>query len=1391
MANATMAIPLSSALGTVLFTLAHVFVQQPNAVVVGYTAFTLAQVVPHAFWDYNTAAAKAQNFTANACSSTPSPSLVDMSVTEMVKKTAIDNEQYDNQNMSSHEDIVEESGILRSNFTAIINPLRDASATKYWTTSKVSGEPSAATGGPLQSPIHTIMIFCQTPFPLYIGVISGFIIRIVWSHCYKKWHVAHLVILFVMSITYMNHTTTFVRTLFGYLSGEALWVWPRFEALVQPFSAINAFLINRLTQLYGALSCLLDWCTYKGSNVEDVLSWQTSRCVYVGGCVARAIRYFKADHGIFRTIANPWESTKFITVKCFLAVLVPLQKLAAILTGFPVNRCSMTWRSPLVVSITTFYIDTCHTALCRWRNPLLRCIIVIAYALASLTYLTRTKCIQDIIVTIVTSIFLYRHCSARLSHARVLLAISDAWESIGRMVTRGKATVLGLYNHNANHIPHAKVALYEGFLNAYSNDGRYHQDHGEKATEPPAADADDLRSSMEKDPAPSDSMPPSDVADENLQRSTSPVPITPITVDEGNQSKAALGKHMHCQMPKNEHKTELVAKKIEVETNRQQNFDIPKKVEGQRNAGVSQILFQDRIVRDQGLSSAIYDASCEAKQAEFDENEKKGRNDNALQIIRGVNKSDQIRRGAELEQQIGELNGLSRESNVEPLIEPPTPIRVEVEATETATISNSGLRNLVDLLDNRQNEADRKCDVPEVFAQKKPEEPESRGSKPNLEQAAIHSTFVPKSSSSDPSDREAALDGSDSKTDNANVDDSEPSGAVALNPVSSTIVSAASLPARTGTEINEEEDIEMSDAKEQGNTQGVTGIHDMEIDFDNNETQRSAQALHTLPGPAKSAIHSNGDVDMDGDSTLSVMNLDVSQNQQALIVHYPAATTKSKDSYSAPLINNNPTPSQGFTALQPLVSQPQQHIQELLITPEMQKPLPKFAPSTFNWPEPVALSATQDFSSISSQPDILPTIPAQPVALAQPAAPPASQTPVMPPAQQQLQNDAPPAVHNDVPAINEFGKGSIHASFDISSPNAIKKRFPTPVAQVTGVIPNNNNTLNDENASEVQSNVLVPAADFSDCLLQAFSAEEQISDPSTTVESQPMVTAQPLRDLVNSTNVDSTAAEDAFPERPGSPSDSEQQFDNVPIAGGVNADDTKFEDTFINDTDSELSEMSEDMLERLASEVENMKENAEIQNRERSALGDMVEEAENLDLVANPQHKYPSQMVVRKDDQSGEEQTTIKDNGRDEEESLQKKADSEFESVETTYGAAESDISRNLTEAEKELRKRKILEPKSRIHTPTTSTFPVGTSEPSSRPGTGPLSSVQTRPIPQEGEIWMNSHDCTRSSVQCDDDGTLFVQCGAGRKFTWDREEHEWIFDEGGIMLPGAFTRVS
>jgi hypothetical protein len=187
----------------------------------------------------------------------------------------------------------------------------------------------------------------------------------------------------------------------------------------------------------------------------------------------------------------------------------------------------------------------------------------------------------------------------------------------------------------------------------------------------------------------------------------------------------------------------------------------------------------------------------------------------------------------------------------------------------------------------------------------------------------------------------------------------------------------------------------------------------------------------------------------------------------------------------------------------------------------------------------------------------------------------------------------------------------------------------------------------------------------------------------------------------------------------------------------------------------------------------------------------MVEEAENLDLVANPQHKYPSQMVVRKDDQSGEEQTTIKDNGRDEEESLQKKADSEFESVETTYGAAESDISRNLTEAEKELRKRKILEPKSRIHTPTTSTFPVGTSEPSSRPGTGPLSSVQTRPIPQEGEIWMNSHDCTRSSVQCDDDGTLFVQCGAGRKFTWDREEHEWIFDEGGIMLPGAFTRVS
>jgi hypothetical protein len=68
MSNSTTGIPIGSAVGAVLFGLAHLFVHQPNAVAVGYTAFTIAEIAPHLLWSYNTTASKLWNIPASSSS---------------------------------------------------------------------------------------------------------------------------------------------------------------------------------------------------------------------------------------------------------------------------------------------------------------------------------------------------------------------------------------------------------------------------------------------------------------------------------------------------------------------------------------------------------------------------------------------------------------------------------------------------------------------------------------------------------------------------------------------------------------------------------------------------------------------------------------------------------------------------------------------------------------------------------------------------------------------------------------------------------------------------------------------------------------------------------------------------------------------------------------------------------------------------------------------------------------------------------------------------------------------------------------------------------------------------------------------------------------------------
>jgi hypothetical protein len=329
----------------------------------------------------------------------------------------------------------------------------------------------------------------------------------------------------------------------------------------------------------------------------------------------------------------------------------------------------------------------------------------------------------------------------------------------------------------------------------------------------------------------------------------------------------------------------------------------------------------------------------------------------------------------------------------------------------------------------------------------------------------------------------------------------------------------------------------------------------MEIDNGNDETQPSAQALSALAGPVLIVTDIDEDIKMGGcSSSPSAVNQNIAQDQQAVAAYNCAATTQPEVLDSTPLTDNNFVLYQEPTALQPPVLQPQGDIPKPQATMAMQRPLPSFKPSAFNLSEPVAPSTSERLSAAPTLLSVQPTIPTQPATPKQPIALPASQTSVVPPGQQQSGTDVPQAISDS-----------------------------------------KNGTIN-ENASAVQSSVPLSVAGPSYSLSKQSFAEEKINGFSTTVEPRPKIAAQPPEVTVNSATGDSTAAEDALPQRPESVSDSEQQFDNVPIAKDVEADESELGGASIGDTDSELSNMSEVRFECLAKEFERTKDHEDNQD---------------------------------------------------------------------------------------------------------------------------------------------------------------------------------------------------
>jgi hypothetical protein len=62
MANSTAGMPSGTAVGAVLFGLANLFAQHPQAAAIGYSLYTLTEIAPYVFPDYNTTAAKIKSF---------------------------------------------------------------------------------------------------------------------------------------------------------------------------------------------------------------------------------------------------------------------------------------------------------------------------------------------------------------------------------------------------------------------------------------------------------------------------------------------------------------------------------------------------------------------------------------------------------------------------------------------------------------------------------------------------------------------------------------------------------------------------------------------------------------------------------------------------------------------------------------------------------------------------------------------------------------------------------------------------------------------------------------------------------------------------------------------------------------------------------------------------------------------------------------------------------------------------------------------------------------------------------------------------------------------------------------------------------------------------------
>jgi hypothetical protein len=86
MANATAAMPLSTAAGALLYGIFCFFPQQPQVVAISYAAFAVVEIVPHLLWNNSTDIPSIQNSTVESLAS--EPQIVPMTTTDIVNLTA-------------------------------------------------------------------------------------------------------------------------------------------------------------------------------------------------------------------------------------------------------------------------------------------------------------------------------------------------------------------------------------------------------------------------------------------------------------------------------------------------------------------------------------------------------------------------------------------------------------------------------------------------------------------------------------------------------------------------------------------------------------------------------------------------------------------------------------------------------------------------------------------------------------------------------------------------------------------------------------------------------------------------------------------------------------------------------------------------------------------------------------------------------------------------------------------------------------------------------------------------------------------------------------------------------------------------------------------------------